>query len=370
MGVEGWIALVAGVLALLALSGVTVVWRRQARPHPDAAPVEPPARTAPGGSGDRPDPLLAFVINPSKPDAATLRLQILAACAGQYLREPMVLETTVADPGAGQARQALEAGADVVVAVGGDGTVRSVATALAGTGVPMGVIPLGTGNLLARNVDIPLSDPAAALQVVLAGAERTIDVGRLHVDRWAPGEDQGDARDHLFLVIAGLGFDAAMVADVDDSLKAKVGWIAYFLAGIRHLHGRRVRVRVALDGGEDQTARVRSLLVGNCGKLPGGITLLPDALLDDGWLDVAAIDTRGGLAGWAQLLGEVVLQGAGYRGSMPAKIGRIDHVRARRVQLLVGGGATVQVDGDVVGQVTGLTATVDPDALVLRVPRT
>ena len=362
MGVEGGIALVAGV-------GVAVVWRRQAGSHPKAAPVRSLARPGPGEASGRPDPLLAFVINPSKPDAATLRLQILAACAGQRLREPIVLETTVADPGVGQARQALAAGADVVVAVGGDGTVRSVATALAGTRVPMGVIPLGTGNLLARNVDIPLSDPATALQVVLTGAERTIDVGRLHVDRWAPGEDQDGARDHLFLVIAGLGFDAAMVADVDDILKARVGWIAYFFAGIRHLHGRRVRVRVTLDDGEQQTARVRSLLVGNCGKLPGGITLLPDALLDDGWLDVAAIDTRGGLAGWAQLFGEVVLQGAGYRGSTPARIGRIDHTRARQVQLQVGGGgATVQVDGDVVGGVTVLTTTVDPDALVLRVP--
>jgi diacylglycerol kinase family enzyme len=368
MSVEGWIALAAGALALVALVVASLVWHRQSHLHPLAAAAAGPSAAPVADEPAARRPLLAFVLNPAKPDAGTLRLQILAACAGRYLHEPLILETTVEDPGAGQARAALAAGAEVVVAVGGDGTVRAVATSLAGTGVPMGIIPLGTGNLLARNVDLPLADPAAALAVVLDGRDRTIDVGRLQVDRWASGEDPGRERNHLFLVIAGLGFDAAMVADVDDTLKARVGWIAYFLAGIRHLHGRRSRVRLTLDDGDPQTARVRSLLIGNCGRLPGGITLLPDALLDDGWLDVAAIDTRGGLAGWAQLFGEVVLQGAGYRTTMPARIGRIDHVRSRRVQLVVSGGETVQVDGDIVGEVVALTATVEPGALVLRVP--
>lgn len=374
MRAEGWIALVADVVALVALVLVVLVWRRQARwrpDPPDARPwVTPSAR--PGHDGpatEQPSgPLLAFVINPSKPDAGTLRLKVLAACAGRYLREPLWLETTVEDPGVGQAKAAVAAGAQIVVAVGGDGTVRAVASALAGTGTPMGIIPLGTGNLLARNIDLPLADPLAALQVVLDGTDKPIDVGRLHVDRWGPDETGPRERDHLFLVIAGIGFDAAMVADTDDVLKAKVGWIAYFVAGVRHLHGRRTRVRVSLDGQATQTARVRSLLIGNCGRLPGGITLLPDAVLDDGWLDVAAIDTRGGLAGWAQLFGEVVLQGAGYRSSMPARIGHIDHIRAQMVQLHVRDAITAQVDGDLVGDVLALTSTVDPGALVLRVP--
>jgi len=381
MGWVEWVAIGAAVLAVVAVVVAGVVYQRQRemRRHlvpsgrSAAAAGDPVARVAAAA------PLLAFVANPSKPDVAALRAEVRRACAQQYLPEPLWLETTVEDPGVGQAREAIAKGADVVVAVGGDGTVRAVADALTGTGVPMGLMPLGTGNLLARNLDLPISDPLAALQIAIEGRDRTIDVGRLHVVRWATDDEDSPAeddapdtreRDHLFLVIAGLGFDAAMVADTDDTLKAKVGWFAYFVSGFRHLHGRRTRITVRLDDGPTTSTKLRSLLVGNCGRLPGGITLLPDAVLDDGILDVAAIDTRGGIAGWAQLFGEVMMQGAGVKNELPAKIGRIDHTRAKEVALVVAGGEHVQVDGDIVGKVAQLTAHVDPGALVVRVPRT
>ncbi len=318
---------------------------------------------------------VAFVANPSKQDVPALRAAVLRACSELGLPEPLWYETTIADPGVGQTRKAVAEGADVVVAMGGDGTVRAVAEGLVGTGVPMGLIPLGTGNLLARNLDLPLSDPLAAMRTALEGRDRTIDVGWLRVHRWeSESEDDDDPadevqlpRDHIFLVIAGLGFDAAMVAGTDEQLKARVGWIAYFVSGMRHLHGRRTRVHVRLDDQPMTSTRLRSLLIGNCGRLPGGITLLPDAVLDDGWLDVAAIDTRGGIAGWAQLFGEVVLQGAGVRNDLPAKIGRIDHTRAQEVRVVVESGEHVQVDGDIVGRVTELSARVDHASLVVRV---
>jgi diacylglycerol kinase family enzyme len=96
------------------------------------------------------------------------------------------------------------------------------------------------------------------------------------------------------------------------------------------------------------------------------VTLLPDAEIDDGVLDVAAIDTRGGLAGWAQLLGEVVMQGAGLRNDLPGKIGRIDHARARHTLIRVEGGEHAQVDGDPMGRVIELEIWVDPGALLVR----
>ncbi|MFC0645450.1 diacylglycerol/lipid kinase family protein [Cellulomonas phragmiteti] len=374
-----WVAVVAGVLALVAVGLGLWVWQQQRRL---TARIEQPS-DAPGAAVEKPKgQLVAFVANPSKPDVAQLRAAVRKAAAEQYLPEPMWLETTVEDPGVGQARSAVEAGADLVVAVGGDGTVRAVAEALAGTDVPMGLMPLGTGNLLARNLDVPISDPLAALQLALDGTDKRIDVGWLRVERWESQVDDDIAeaaddlpadtdipRDHIFLVIAGLGFDAAMVADTDDQLKAKVGWIAYFMAGVRHLHGRRLRIRLTLDDRPVQQLRSRSLLIGNCGKLPGGITLLPDAVLDDGVLDIASIDTRGGIAGWAQLFGEVVLQGIGVRNESAAKIGRIDHARARKVKIVVPGGEHVQVDGDIVGRSSEITARVDPGALVVRVAR-
>lgn len=379
-----WLGLLAAVLALVAI--VLAVWvaRRQvaARTAATAGGSAPTAEgVPPTGPDDSDRPLVAFVANPSKPDVAALRAQVVKACSERYLPEPLWLETTVEDPGVGQAREAVERGAKLVVAVGGDGTVRAVAEALVHTEVPMAMLPLGTGNLLARNLDIPVGDPAAAVTVALDGTDRTIDVGWVKVARWAqadaedpdeqvtgPAADPDPDREHIFLVIGGVGFDAAMVASTDEDLKARVGWIAYFVAGAKHLHGRRSRVRVRLDGRAWQDLRLRSLLVGNCGKLPGGLQLLPDALLDDGWLDVAAIDTRGGVAGWAQLLGEVVLQGFGMHNPLPTRIGRIDHTRAQTVELVLSGGEHVQLDGDVLGRVSQLAARVDPGALVVRVP--
>lgn len=372
-----WLAIAAlavAVVALVVALSLRAQQTRQRRAHGDAPTVaEPPVE-------DDPRELVAFVANPSKPDVAGLEAVVRAAFADAALPEPLWFETTVEDPGVGQTRAALAQGADVVVAVGGDGTVRAVAEGMVGSGRTMGLVPVGTGNLLARNLDLPVGDARAALAVVIAGTDRPVDVGWATVLRWAeePGRAEGaeaapepdpgqDARkEHIFLVIAGLGFDAAMVADTDDDLKAKVGWVAYFVAGIRHLHGRRMRAQLQLDDTPPVDARLRSLLIGNCGRLPGGLTLLPDAVIDDGILDVAAIDTRGGVVGWAQLFGEVVMQGLGVRNDLPAKIGRIDHARARRVRVRVEGGEQAQVDGDVLGLAVEIEARVDPGALVVR----
>ena len=376
---ELWLAVAALAVAVVALVLVLSLRAQQERLRRAAGRAEDATSGAPAPEDD-PRELVAFVANPSKPDVDGLETTVRALFAEAALPDPLWLETTVADPGVGQTREALARGADVVVAVGGDGTVRAVAEGMVGTGKPMALVPLGTGNLLARNLDLPVGDAHAALRVVVAGADRPVDVGWARVLRWAD-DDAPDAeqepddagaqvpdpdRSHIFLVIAGLGFDAAMVADADDQLKAKVGWMAYFVAGIRHLHGRRMRARIQLDDHPPQDARLRSVMIGNCGRLPGGITLLPDAVIDDGVLDVAAVDTRGGIVGWAQLFGEVVMQGFGVRTELPAKIGRIDHARARRVRVRVEGGEQAQVDGDVLGQAVELECRVDPGALVVR----
>lgn len=403
-----WLSLIALVLAaaalLLALSTRRAGGAQAARrllATLTAGTAEAPAEVEPLRAELTPGDLVAFVANPTKPGANELREAAFDACAARSMPEPLWFETTVADPGVGQARKSIELGAVAVIAVGGDGTVRAVAEALAGSGVPMGLIPQGTGNLLARNLDLPLTDLPELLRLALTAPGRPIDVGWLRVSIGVPdGSDPGAdddaplapggavavgradagiddagfdgaelddaAREHIFLVIAGLGFDAAMVADTDEILKARVGWIAYFVAGARHLHGRRPKLRIQLDDQPPVARRVRSLLVGNCGRLPGGITLLPDAVLDDGWLDIAAIDTRGGLAGWAQLLGEVGLQGVGLRNDLRGKIGRIDHARARTVHVVADRPEAVQVDGDVLGRAREITARVDPGALVVR----
>ncbi|PFG44649.1 diacylglycerol kinase family enzyme [Isoptericola jiangsuensis] len=356
------VGIVALVIGLTALVVALVVLRRSRAQH--AAPAADSSTRAVAG------PQVAVIVNPSKEHTRQVAETVRRLAAEAALPEPRFYDTTVEDPGTGQARQALDDGADVVVAAGGDGTVRAVADGLVGSGRPMGIIPAGTGNLLARNLDLPLADVEEAFAVVLGGVDRTIDVGRLKIVRTA--DDDGDGAEegsaHLFLVIAGLGFDAAMVADADDALKARVGWVAYFLAGVRHLHGRRLRATIGVDDRPVVEARLRTVMVGNCGRLPGGITLLPDAVIDDGELDVAAIDTRGGLAGWAQLLGEVVAQGMGMQNDLKVKIGRIDHVRAKRATIVVEGGEQAQVDGEVLGKALELETWVEPGALVVRTP--
>src|SRR5690606_10834003 len=173
------------------------------------------ARRRAPDEGAEPAPRLAVVVNPSKQGAAGLQVQVRAYCSAHGLEEPLWYETSVDDPGQGPARRAIEAGADVVVAAGGDGTVRAVAETMVDSGVPMGVIPVGTGNLLARNLELPLTGVDEALDMIVHGRTRAIDVGWLRVTEFAPEPRNGDhpnqpdhepdtGRRHIFLVIAGL----------------------------------------------------------------------------------------------------------------------------------------------------------------------
>lgn len=178
----------------------------------------------------------AVVINPMKSPGGDFKSAVHLMCTEEGWGEPLWLETSEEDPGSGQARKAMESGADVVMAAGGDGTVRCVAGALAGTGTPMGIVPLGTGNLLARNLGIVLADPLRACRDILNGANTKIDVALATLDH---------AKErHLFLVAAGLGYDAAIMADTKDQLKDRVGWLAYVEAGIRNLPGQGVKASI------------------------------------------------------------------------------------------------------------------------------
>ncbi|MFV0426007.1 MAG: diacylglycerol/lipid kinase family protein [Beutenbergiaceae bacterium] len=355
------LAIAALVLATVALVIAVVLLRRvDPEPDPDPSPNNLPATTA----GPP-----AFVVNPSKlTQPQSLRTLAEQVCSELSLPQPLWLETTREDPGAGQAQAALAAGASVVVAAGGDGTVRAVAGALAGSGTPMGLLPIGTANLLARNLDLPVEGTRALLLTALTGKEHPIDLGWIRITRPPhTDEDHSDqAHEHPFLVMAGVGFDAAMVAGADDQLKARMGWMAYFFAGVRHLHGRKTRLTMAVGDRRPVPMRLRSLLFANCGRLPGGIVLLPDAEVDDGWLDVAAIDTRGGLLGWASLLGKVILQGVGYRRSFRGEPGSINFWRARDITVGLDRPEQIQVDGDLVGDAVALTVRVDAGALIVR----
>lgn len=367
-----WLGISAIVIAGLALLVAIGAWTQQAWMRRDDR-----RRAAPQSVQDAPQ--IAVIVNPSKPGAVDLQAQVRAHCSANDLPEPLWYETSVDDPGQGQAARAMADGAGIVVAAGGDGTVRAVAETMVGTGTPMGVLPVGTGNLLARNLELPLASTQGALDVVVHGRSRAIDVGWLRVVEFGGTPRNGDhpnqpdhepdtEREHIFLVIAGLGFDAAMVATADAGLKKKVGWLAYFVAGLSHMQARRMRASLQLDDDPPVEARARSIMVGNCGMLPGGVTLLPDAVLDDGVLDVAAVDVRGGVLGWAQLTLEIAMQGVGVRNDLPEKLGRIDHTKARRARIRVPAGEEAQVDGDPLGVAVEIDTRVQPGALLVRAP--
>jgi YegS/Rv2252/BmrU family lipid kinase len=336
-----WVlALVVAVVLLVVMIGVVLVLRRRG-----AATPEEPLQAEPE---DRPVP--AVVANPIRVEPGT-RARVTATCTSLGWKEPLWLETTVDDPGTGQARTAVEQGADVVLACGGDGTVRSVAQALAGTGVAMGLVPMGTGNLLAKAVGVP-SDPAAATRVALTGDDRTIDVGRIRVDE--------DDEERVFLVMAGTGLDAVVMENTGEALKARVGRLAYFISGFRAMFGPQTRVTVAFDGAPAVRRRSRTVVVGNIGTLIGGLVLMPEATFDDGVLDIVNIAPKG-LAGWVAVVLRVISRRR--RGHQ-----RIEHWQATSVVITTEAPQAAQIDGDPIGEASVLSLRVDPGVLVVRIP--
>ncbi|GAB3268901.1 diacylglycerol kinase family protein [Sinomonas notoginsengisoli] len=346
---RGWII----ASAVAAAGGVAVAswWgvRRLQVQHARSAVGEPAVAPPPGPQQ------VAVVLNPIKYRAHEARMLIEAACRGAGWPEPLIFHTTKADPGHTAARRAVEAGADVVIPCGGDGTVRVVAEVLAGTDTAMGLVPLGTGNLLARNLDLDVTHLTRCVYTAIFGRQRRIDTGTMTLT--AP---DGETSTHTFLVIAGVGMDAEILNDTSEDLKRVVGWMAYTEAGIRHMPGqRRRRVEISLDDADFQTRRVRSVLFANCSKLPGGVDFIPDAYIDDGILDVAIMSPRS-LIGWVAMYVKIMVQ---HKRQLPV----MQFYGARKVSIRVPEPIQTQADGDVVGPATQVDVEVHPASLLVRV---
>jgi YegS/Rv2252/BmrU family lipid kinase len=285
------------------------------------------------------------VVNPTKVDAEQLRDTVTRALADAGWPEPLWYQTTVDDPGRGQAQQAIDEGVEVVFVCGGDGTILSCVNALVGTDVAMAVLPVGTGNLLAANLGLS-GDVAAGIEVALERGRRLLDVGM--VDKQA------------FTVMAGMGFDAQMLAATSETTKARIGWPAYLVGAVRHLRDRPMRVSIRIDNKPPLRRRARTVLVANVGRLQGGVRLLADAEPDDGYLDVAILTPRT-IRHWAVLAWAVMARSE--------RVPRMEVFRCRRVQITSNRPQPRQLDGDLITPEKALRAHVRPKALWLCVPR-
>ena len=229
-----------------------------------------------------------IVFNPVKLSRDELAPQVETAQPLEW-SEPAWFETAPDDGGAAAVRAALDAGVDLLIVAGGDGTVRIAADLITGTDVPLAIVPAGTGNLLARNLGIDVGSLRAAMRTAFGGEEREIDLGELELE-----SPDGSRARHAFAVMVGFGLDAEMIDATDEELKKKVGWLAYVDAAGRVISTLdKVRVQVRMDAARTVRQTVNTMVIGNCGTVTNGIVLLPDAAIDDGLLDIALIRPRG-----------------------------------------------------------------------------
>lgn len=311
----------------------------------------------------------AFIVNPSKPQAEQRKQRIKEFCEAKHLTQIEFIETQLDKDGRACAFEALDHGADVVVAVGGDGTVRTVASVLSGTGHALGIVPIGTGNLFARNMGIPVDDIDAALTVATSHGSRLVDVGRLTLL-----DDETTDHGHAFLIIAGIGFDALMIDDTDPELKKNISWLAYFVSGVKNLFAPKYKGNVTITSADGSTHSTRGLtfrtfMAGNCGQIPM-FSLMPEASYDDGILDYEIIDTSGGLIGWANLFGDVLHQTiTGKAQQSPLSTNStVDQVQGVSAEITLERPVLAQVDGDMLPETKHIRFSVERQALCVRVP--
>lgn len=309
---------------------------------------------------------IAIIWNPTKTDRETLESGLTEAIGEDSAPEVRWWETTPEDAGQGVTERAIAEGADLVIAAGGDGTVRAVAEHLADSGADadLGIVPLGTGNLLARNLDVPIGDVAAALTRALNGPAAPVDVGWVDVDT-----DTGPER-HAFVVMVGFGIDAHMISETDDDLKDKAGWIAYVESLGRALSASEViPFRITVDDGSVRDIEGHTLLVANCGRLQGGIALLPDADPSDGELDFLLLSAEG-LGEWLGTMKTMIWDNGLKRlisdADEATSTESVDQGRATRVEVTLTQPRAFEIDGEQVGEATAFRVEIEPAAIRVR----
>ena len=243
-------------------------------------------------------------------------------------------------------QRALDEGAELLVAWGGDGMVQRCVDVLAGTDVALAIIPAGTANLFASNLGIPM-DIEGAVAVALHGTRRRLDLGRFNGERFA--------------VMAGAGFDAAMIRDAGDGgLKERLGRAAYVWTGSENLRSKPFRADIKVDGAKWYKGKASCILLGNVGKLVGGLQAFDDASPDDGRLELGVV-TAEGLLEWGRMIAR-------------AAVGTVDRspfaqtTKARSVRVKLSRKVLYELDGGDRKKVKSFKVKVEPGAVTVCVP--
>jgi diacylglycerol kinase (ATP) len=323
----------------------------------------------PSLDGRSAQPVLAVVFNPTKIDSLALHETVAIEQEAAGFADTLWFETSVDDAGQDAARQAVEQGASIILAAGGDGTVRAVAEGMWESDAALALLPAGTGNLLARNLHLTLGDVTHSIHTAFAGMDRSIDLGMIDIDR------QGvEATRHAFVVMAGLGLDAQMLANTDGELKKRIGWLAYVRAITAALRDQnQLTMRYSIDSAQTRSLKAHTLIVGNCGALPANIVLLPDAAIDDGLFDILLLRPQGAI-GWVQIFIKVlwengVLRRTGLQEKLNLnEVEALRYVTGSSVRIELETAHPIELDGDHFGEATGFTAWVEAGRLRVRVP--
>ena len=234
--------------------------------------------------------MVAVVAHAGKGPEGGLR-ELREVLAREGVTDPLWYEVAKSRQAPKYARRALAQGAEVLFVWGGDGTVQRCIDAVAGTQAVLAIVPAGTANLLAENLQIP-ADITEAVRVGLHGERRPLDTGSVNGEHFA--------------VMAGAGFDARMISEADRGLKDHLGRAAYLYTGMKNLRAPRMKATVEVDGKRFFKGRVSCVLAGNVGTILGGIKAFPEARPDDGLLELGVVTAKNPVE-WARTFGKLAL---------------------------------------------------------------
>jgi diacylglycerol kinase (ATP) len=261
------------------------------------------------------------------------------------IEKPLWFEVPKSKKAPKKVRKALDEGAELIVAWGGDGTVQRCLDAMAGSEAALAVVPAGTANLFASNLGIP-KDIAEAVRIALGGTSRTIDVGKMAGER--------------FGVMAGAGLDARMIRDADGGLKDRLGRLAYVWTGLKNARAPAFRAKIQVDGRQWYEGEASLVLAGNLGEVFAGVEAFENADPDDGRLDLGVVHAEG-LVEWARTAARAAV-------GKPSDSPFVQQTTAQTVEVRLDRKVPYELDGGERDPIKRFEIEVEPAAIEVRVP--